>query len=429
MFQKVLNINDELRCDVAVIGGGTAGVFAAVCAAKSGAKTMLIEKTSLLGGTAINAAVNFPGLFFAWGRQIIGGPCWEAVKRTEALGGADIPEMIAEPEKHWSQQIRVNPFLYENVLETMCAEAGVTVRLHTCVAFADETGKDIVLGLCGKNALAALHADVVIDATGDANIAAMLGCALMRSAELQPGTLVNRIGGYDIHKVDQNASEALYHAALEHGEVTTADFLNGSPYNALLSGTVNFHIAVPDASDSVSKTAVEQSARAELMRIVSFLRKIPGAEKLFVEYFAPECGIRETVRIVGETIMTVEKYLSGHVYDDAVAYCFYPVDLHVGDGIRQVFLKKGVIPTIPYGALVPRASRRLLVAGRCVSSDTETNSACRVQAACMAMGQAAGTAAAIAAQSGCFVKDVGIVSLKEKLKTLGAIIPDFKGVV
>ncbi len=367
--------------------------------------------------------VNFPGLFFAWGKQIIAGPCWEAIERTAALGGAVIPKMVAEPEKHWSQQIRVNPFLYEAVLEAMCAEAGVTVLLHTSVAFADETDEGIVLGLCGKTGLTALNTGVVVDATGDANITELLGYQLLRSGGFQPGTLVNQIGGYDIEKIDCNTADAMYRSALKCGEVMTADFLNGSPYNALASGTVNFHIPVPDAADSVSKTAVEQNARAALLRIISFLRTIPGAQRLNVDSFAPECGIRETVRIAGEATMTVDNYLSGYVYDDAVAYCFYPVDLHVGDGIMQIFLEKDIVPTIPYGSLVPKGSRRLLAAGRCVSSDTETNSACRVQSSCMAMGQAAGTAAALAIKNGCCVQNVDLALLKEKLKALGAIVP------
>lgn len=92
------------KFDVAVIGGGTAGVFAAISAARTGAQTLLVEKNSMLGGTVTVAKVDFPGLFFAWGKQIIDGPCREAIKRAEALGGAKIPEVSYKPKKHWQCQ-------------------------------------------------------------------------------------------------------------------------------------------------------------------------------------------------------------------------------------------------------------------------------------------------------------------------------------
>jgi hypothetical protein len=105
--------------------------------------------------------------------------------------------------------------------------------------------------------------------------------------------------------------------------------------------------------------------------------------------------VRETVRIVGEYTVTAEEYVRAEKYEDAICNAFYPVDLHVEHGIEQVFLADGLVPSVPYRALIPKGSKRLLVAGRCISSDTYANSALRVQAPCMAMGQAAGVAAAM----------------------------------
>ena len=134
-----VKIQRELKADVAVVGGGTAGVFAAIAAAKSGAKTILIEKNSILGGTMTAACVNFPGLFFAWGKQIIAGPCWEAIEKTIELGGAKMPQISFKPERHWHEQILVNRFVYTAVITGMCRDAGVIVISNAMLADAQET--------------------------------------------------------------------------------------------------------------------------------------------------------------------------------------------------------------------------------------------------------------------------------------------------
>jgi hypothetical protein len=111
-------------------------------------------------------------------------------------------------------------------------------------------------------------------------------------------------------------------------------------------------------------------------------------------HLQPEPGFRESYRIEGETVITVQDYTSGRLFDDAICYAFYPVDLHTKNGVKPVPLKPGTFPTIPLSALIPKDSRNIIVAGRCVSSDRLANSGLRVQAPCMAMGQAAACAAA-----------------------------------
>ena len=145
-----LRITKTLQADVAVVGGGTAGVFAAIAAAKCGAQTVLIEKNSTLGGTMTVANVNFPGLFFAWGKQIIAGPCWEAVQRTVALGGAEIPEIRFKPKNHFDEQILLNRFVYTAVLWEMLEEAGVTVITSAMASCAAETERGVRLLVTAK---------------------------------------------------------------------------------------------------------------------------------------------------------------------------------------------------------------------------------------------------------------------------------------
>jgi hypothetical protein len=122
-------------------------------------------------------------------------------------------------------------------------------------------------------------------------------------------------------------------------------------------------------------------------------------------------------------VITVDDYTSGRVFDDAVCYAFYPVDLHTRSGVKPKPLARGTVPTIPLSALVPKGSRNIIVAGRCVSSDRLANSGLRVQASCMAMGQAAGAAAALAVRENTTPLDVPLEDIREMLRKHGAIIP------
>jgi len=139
---------------------------------------------------------------------------------------------------------------------------------------------------------------------------------------------------------------------------------------------------------------------------------------------APQTGVRETYRIVGETTVTVEDYVSGRVGDDAVCHAFYPIDVHTEEGVEPKQLTQDVVPSVPLRALIPKGSRSLLAAGRCVSSDRLANSALRVQAPCMAMGQAAGAAAALATRDGVSPGQVAYAELVSLLRVHGAIVPE-----
>jgi hypothetical protein len=132
---------------------------------------------------------------------------------------------------------------------------------------------------------------------------------------------------------------------------------------------------------------------------------------------------RETYRIVGQEAVTYEDYMAGRVYEDALCYSLYFIDVHTEDGVEHEFVAPGRVPTVPLGALVPRGSERLLVAGRCVSSDRLANSALRVEASCMAMGQAAGAAAALGAQQRIPSRDVPVEDIRALLVEHGAIVP------
>ena len=188
-------------------------------------------------------------------------------------------------------------------------------------------------------------------------------------------------------------------------------------------GSNKQHIIGADSSSSVLQTEADISGHQALLRILSFIRGIPGCEKATVESMADSAAMRETYRIVGEQTITYGDYMSGKRYEDAVAYTLYFIDIHHDNGIHREFLPYDVVPTIPLGALIPKGSRRILAAGRCISSDQKAFSALRVEASCMAMGQAAGAAAALAVRMNVPSRDVPIEDVRGILIKHDAIVP------
>lgn len=417
-MQFVLNPKSVCDYDVAVIGAGTAGVFAAIAAARMGTKTILVEKNSTLGGTMTSAGVNFPGLFYAWGKQIIGGPCWEAIERTVKLGGATLPKFQYKAQEHWHEQILVSKFVYRSVLFQMCQESGVDILTNTMLSHIEEIENGVTLLVTTKEGVCQINTKVVIDATGDANVVSLAGYSTVKSAVQQPATPQNHLSGYVFEEIDLEQLRENYEKAdfpLQISENTIINCLKGHKFD--------IHVPCEDAQTSQGKTKLECDAVNLMTKLYVFCRSIQGLENLTVDYYAEETGVRETVRIVGEKTLTAEEYINGKHFDDSVCYAFYPIDLHIINGIKQKFFEDNIVGEIPYGALIPRGSKRILCAGRCISSDTDANSAVRVQAPCMAMGQAAGCAAAISAKENISVKEVPFSLLCHSLTEVGAIVP------
>ncbi len=412
--------------DVLVVGGGTAGTIAALQAARAGAKTMLLEMGSQLGGTTTTGGVNFPGLFHAWGKQVIAGIGWDLVEKTVALNSGSMPDFTRTDLRHSALQVRINGQLYAALAEEACLEAGITLAYYQFPLAVEATGKGWTLDVVGKGVRYPLACKQLIDCTGGADVVGMIGLERLREETIQPGTLAFRLGGYDVKKLDAKEIQRRYLAALDDGELEEGDYSHarGSFMGFLGGGGKNAqHIFGADSSTAVTKTQANVAGRRSLLRLLRFVRSLPGCEDARIEEMMQETAVRETYRIAGETLITCDDYTSGRVFDDAVCHAFYPVDLHDKHGVKPQPLKPGTVPTVPRGALIPKGSRNLLVAGRCVSSDRLANSALRVQASCMAMGQAAGAAAAMAVVDNTTPGAVPLGQLRTLLRQHGAIVP------
>lgn len=369
--------------DVLVVGGGTAGHVAAIQAGRAGAKTLIVERNSQLGGTTTTGGVAFPGLFDAWGRQVIAGIGWELVKESVEIDGGKLPNFAKVPQRHWQNQVYTNQFLYAILAEEKCAKAGVAIAYYEFPQAIKQTEGGWQVDCIGFGTRRRVLCKQIIDCTGGAEVVGMMGLPRLRESERQPGSYLFMLGRE--HQPGRNQIHRLY----VHGA---------------------------DSTNSRTATVANLTGRRS---ILAKLRK----EKKRLMHLQPETGFRESYRIEGETVISVNDYTSGRVFDDAISYAFYPVDLHTKSGVRPKPLKRGTVPTIPLRALIPKASRNIIVAGRCVSSDRLANSGLRVQASCMGMGQAAGVAAALAAKTNATPLEVPLKDIHALLKEHGQIIP------
>lgn len=414
----------SLSADIVVIGGGTAGTIAAIQAGRAGRKTILIEAGSQLGGTTTVGGVAFPGIFFAWGEQIIGGIGWELVQEAVAMNDDTLPNFsIPHGRQHWRHQVRLNPHIYAMLAEEKMREAGVDIRYYETPFALRFVKNNWEIETVGKGVHATITCNQVIDCTGNALPTAMAGYDVIREEEIQPGTLMFKIDGYELESLDQDLIKQRYQEALDSGEFTREEF-RGNIIGLLRSQGDNIqHIMDADSTTSESHTIANINGRKSLLRHLRFIRTLPGCEKTKLVDMQTETATRETFRIDGHYRITHEDYVTGKKFDDAVSYSYYPIDLHDAHGVIPDHLEEGVVPTIPLRALVPKNSRNFIVAGRCLSSDRLANSALRVQASCMGMGQAAAAAAVLASRKGVSPLEVPYDELRELIESHGGIVP------
>lgn len=419
--------------DVVVCGGGPAGFIAAVAAARNGAKTALVERYGFLGGAATAALVNPISTFKRDGKKVIGGIPWEFVERLAALDGAY--------DDYENGNVPVDAEKYKLVAQRMVLEAGVKLYLHSYVSdvvHTEGTVSHVIIN--NKSGTGALAAKCFIDCTGDADLAFLSGFPMQEmpeTAELQPASLGFRIGGAKldlvtgVHPRTPGAKFQMYSVreAFEAlaGKEEVPNF--GGPWfcTVLLdeAGILNVNITrtAANAVDGDSVTETECKLREDVFKLFTLLKKyIPAFKDSYMVSGATQAGFRESRRILGNHVLTEDEYVNATHFEDAVARGAHPLDMHRATDSKQDVRFLNEAGYIPYRSLISDKMENVIVAGRCISADRRSFASIRVQATAMALGQAAGTAAAISTRCGCSVSNVDVQELRTLLSEQGADI-------
>lgn len=446
------------EADVLVIGGGPAGIGAAIGAARQGAKTILVERYGFLGGNATAGLVGpFMTSFSDDGEtQLVRGVFDELVRRMEALDGAVHPERVRKQtayagyRRHGHDHVTpFDPEVMKWVTLEMMEEAGVRLLLHTFLVDVIMEGPRIAgVLVANKSGLQIIKADLVVDCSADGDVAFRAGVPMKtgRAADglTQPMTMFFRMANIDDAEVEEyrrrhpEEGERLFAGiideARERGEWTVSRD-KVAMYKTPQDGVWRFNITriqQLDGTNAEHLTQAEREGRRQVFELVRFFRRhLPGFGNAMLIDTAAQVGVRETRRITGEYELTLDDLIGPTAFPDVIALCGYPVDIHsptgIGGGCTDEFPTANAYE-IPYRSLVPVGVDNLLVAGRCISASHEALSAVRVMPPCFAMGQAAGVAAALCRQRGTAPREADTALLQAELLRQQAYLgPRFAG--
>ncbi len=435
--------------DVLVVGGGPAGVCAAVAAGRAGASVFIVESNGFSGGMWTAGMVLTLAGFNSWlrpYRRCVAGVPGEWLARSAALGGA---------EDNASWVLSSDPETVKLVADELLAEAGVGILYHTWAA-APILQDGRVCGALVENVggRSAFRARVTVDCTGNGDMLARAGVAWEKGRALQPMTAAFRLGSvrsdpafdhtapvcipigpeptllqdplasqYASRRLDFVYDRDKMKAARERGEIP--------PYGGPWFGGLEKDIAwvngtriYGDASDPAELSRAEVEGRRAVAALAGYFRgNFPGFEQARLLQSGSHIGVRETRRMVGEYVLTGDDVRAGRPFEDSIAVGCWPIDVHPSQGEVGVHAMFVPLPyCIPYRCLVPREVGGLLAAGRCVSVDRQALGTARVGATCAAVGQAAGAAAALAARGGVEPRRVDAGELRRLLASQGAIV-------
>ena len=413
------------RYDLIVVGGGFAGAAAAISAAKKGVTVLLIEKYNCLGGAAANALV-MP--FMGYSTNNI------ETNEKEFLCGDIFLEIIREMNKLPETDGSLHNFDEEYlklVLNRMALKYGVNLLFDATVIETKVENKKInSVKVFGKSKIVEFYADYFIDATGDAELSMLSGCSYKVGREkdglCQPMTLCFRMSGINKSLFQKNARtiNQIYKEFQKKGLIKNPreDILFFNNYN---EGVLHFNttrIIKMDPTNPFDVTKAEIEAREQVFEIYNFLREnIEGFEHARVLSTALQIGIRESRKIEGEYTLTQEDLISLARFEDAIAVANYDIDIHnpEGTGTSHHYFGNGEWYEIPYRCLIPKNMNNMLVAGRCISSTHEAQASYRIMPFCSELGQAAGTAIAVAVKNKTDVRSVDIKQVQEILRREG----------
>ncbi len=416
--------------DVVVLGAGSAGCTAAIAAARAGADTLLVERYGFLGGTSTMVLDSFYGFYIPGNdaRRVVGGIPWEIVERLRRCG-----MVLERPSSYGAgQAVTYDPPTLQVVWEQTALEAGVRLRLHTfCIDVQKEGDRITALVVGGKSGMGLITGKVFVDTSGDADLCFRAGAPFQPAGEDGPAqslTTTFRLGNVDEEralKVKRADLVQMMKEANLSGEYRLPRE-EGSVHRTPLRGVVATNmtrVAYVDGTDPVELTKAEVEGRRQAMEYVRFLReRIPGYEQAYLINFSTQIGIRETRRVYGDYRLTREDVLSARHFPDAIAQCGAPIeDHHPGSDTRWEYLPTGATYDIPLRSLIPQTVANVLTAGRCLSATHDAHASVRSMGQCMAMGQAAGTAAALALQVDNIVRAVSVPHLQQQLRSAGAL--------
>ncbi|MBE6690437.1 MAG: FAD-dependent oxidoreductase [Ruminococcaceae bacterium] len=441
-------IQKTYDCDVLVVGGGVAGISAAVNAAREGARVILCESGGCLGGTATKGLVGpFMTCYDAEGKnRIIRGFFSEFVERMIAEGGAisyeDCPGNNSHSGYRLKGHIGVTPFMAETmkrVAETLCREAGVRVLYHNTLIGCDTEQRRIRTAYLADNeGISAVTASVFIDASGSASLAAKAGAETFRGDEngfLQTASLFFVIDG--VHADELNAYMA------EHNEMRERFYMDifdkGIADGSFPCGTQKLRIYErPDGSwlvnmaqtdngvnelDSEALSEAEIDQRAQTVKIFEFLKKnIPALRDIRYIQSATDLGVRESRRMAGRVLLTGEDVANSRYAEEQIAVCANSIDIHQAVGVQYVAYKAKKNYYIPLSALISKDVDNLLAAGKCLSADKYAHAAIRVMPPCFAMGEAAGITAALAVKKSCAAAEVPVTEVQAIIRAHGGYL-------
>lgn len=415
------------KYDVVVLGGGMAGVSAAIEAAENGASVLLVEATGMLGGMATSGLVGpFMSVYDPKGEELlVGGIYRRIVERLEKYSAVIPPEKTDAPsihtsfiEKYHKRVTPFNSFALQIVLDEMVKEAGVDLLLYT--RFADcimENGKIKSVVLLALEGLVSVSGEVFIDCTGNADLVAAAGFGVYKGEEKsgipQPATLMFEVSNVDDKDYSARGSRPEYPVKAYRMPQENIYKVN------------HYRVFDVDATNSQSMTNAHIKARKQVIDAYNVLKnKTEGFENAEIVQVASVLGVRESRHIVGEYKITVSDVSNGTKFEDSIAVYGYGMDVHPRNANENGNFKIATASKyyIPYRSLLPKNSLNLLVAGKTISCESQAAGGLRCMPSCMAMGQAAGLAAAIATQNNLTVNKIDIKQLKNELVKKGAIV-------
>ena len=427
--------------DVVVLGGGPAGLAAATAAARRGARALVIERYGFLGGMGTAAGVtNFCGLFanvHGTNVQVVHGVADELLDRIRALDGLNAPHLVFG--KILAQAYDTAAF--KCAADAMLLDAGAEVLFHAlAVGVAqDERGRIDALVVETKSGRFAVRAETFIDCSGDGDLAHFSGAPMQESGPLLFPTLMFRVGAVD----DGRAGEAWRTIAARMDQAEAAGEFrfprrgaivrpqrHAGEWRVNVTQLKNADGSAVDGTDARSLSRGESEGRRQAIDYLRFLRaRVPGFENAYLLEIAPQVGIRETRRLLGEHVLSGDEVTGCASFADTIGVNGWPLELHVAGDVEwrwpEIPESRG-FNQLPLRMLLPRRGDRfaenLLVAGRCASMTHDGQSAARVSGGCFVMGQAAGTLAALAGSRKEALREVPVELVQAALSADGAYL-------